>query len=48
MPKVELPIYGIGFMVDVAQSGERWFVEPKVVGSKPTIHPKNFTKNLEK
>lgn len=26
-------------MVVVAQSGERWFVEPKVVGSKPTIHP---------
>jgi hypothetical protein len=26
-------------MVFVAQSGERRFVEPKVVGSKPTIHP---------
>lgn len=26
-------------MVFVAQSEERWFVEPKVVGSKPTIHP---------
>jgi hypothetical protein len=26
-------------MVGVAQSEERWFVEPKVVGSKPTIHP---------
>ena len=33
-------------MVDIAQSGERWFVEPKVVGSKPTIHPKNFFKEF--
>ena len=31
-------------MVFVAQSGERRFVEPKVVGSKPTIHPKDDTK----
>ncbi len=30
-------------MVFVAQSGERRFVEPRVVGSKPTIHPKEFT-----
>ena len=27
-------------MVNVAQSEERWFVEPKVVGSKPIIHTK--------
>jgi hypothetical protein len=29
-------------MVVVAQSGERRFVVPKVVGSKPIFHPKNY------
>ena len=35
-------------MVFVAQSGERRFVEPRVVGSKPTIHPTYPRSSMER
>ena len=35
-------------MVFVAQSGERRFVDPKVMGSKPIIHPTYLCSLMEK
>ena len=38
VPKVDLPTYGVGFMVYVAQLAECLIVVQEVMGSTPIIH----------